>query len=178
MISCRNFHSFIISLIGTFTWLTPPGPYRATTCRERELTLDHILFTTQGHGEPPRMSDQLNSGATHTWKTMNTIHAPIHCNKANMKGWIWRPNDIRSPYGPKASWHVSYRWGKTPKKPRPETCPDRGPNPGPLRDTRMVPPVPQRWTIHNQWFYFNKLYGYTFNLKIQIIPQSPPLLQA
>ena len=25
-----------------FTWLTPPGSYRVTTCREREFTLDHI----------------------------------------------------------------------------------------------------------------------------------------
>ena len=35
------------------------------------LTLDHIdaFLTTQGHGEPPRMRDQLNAGATSetTW---------------------------------------------------------------------------------------------------------------
>ena len=37
-----------------------PGPYRATTGRERELTLDHIqtFLTTQGDGGPPRRSDQ------------------------------------------------------------------------------------------------------------------------
>ena len=40
--------------------------YKATTCRERELTLDHIhtFLATQGHGGSPRMSDQLNVGAT------------------------------------------------------------------------------------------------------------------
>ena len=34
--------------------------------RERELTLDHLhtFFTLQGHGEPSRMRDQLNAGAT------------------------------------------------------------------------------------------------------------------
>ena len=32
--------------------------------------------------------------------------------------WWW-PNDIRGPCGPKASWHLSYRWGKTPKKTSP-----------------------------------------------------------
>ena len=48
---------------------------------------------------------------------LHTIHALIHSNKANMKGWLWRPNDIRGPCGPKTSWHLSYRWGKTPKKP-------------------------------------------------------------
>ena len=44
----------------------PPGPYRAITCRERELTLDHIhtFVTTRGQGGPSRMSDQPNSGAT------------------------------------------------------------------------------------------------------------------
>ena len=28
---------FNLPLTGTFTWPTPPGPYRATTCRGREL---------------------------------------------------------------------------------------------------------------------------------------------
>ena len=30
-----------------------------------------------------------------------------------------------------------------------ETCPDRGSNPDPLRDRRMLPPSPQRWTFYN-----------------------------
>ena len=33
-----------------------PGPYKAMTCRERELTGDHIiLFDHKGHGGSPRM---------------------------------------------------------------------------------------------------------------------------
>ena len=98
-----------------------------------------------------RMSDQLNVGATsettQTWKTigLHTIHAPINSNKANMKGWLWRPNDIRGPCWPKTSWHLSYRWGKTPKKPhlfRP------GIEPGHIAwQACMLPPVPQRWTF-------------------------------
>ena len=74
----------------TFTWLTPPGPYRATTCRERELTQDHIhtFLTTQGHGGPPRMSDQFSAGATsettQTRKTIHTKHTFSHPNKANI----------------------------------------------------------------------------------------------
>ena len=58
----------------------PHGPYTATTCRERERVLDHIhtFLTTQGHGGPLRMSDQLNAGATfETTRTLKTIHA-IH----------------------------------------------------------------------------------------------------
>ena len=58
-----------------------------------------------------------------------------------MKGRLWRPNDIRGTCGPKASRHLSYRWGKPRKKLTQETCPDRGSNPGPL------PPDPQQWTF-------------------------------
>ena len=64
----------LTSPISTITWLKPPRPYRDTTRRERELTLDHIhtFLTTQGHGRPPRIRDQLNAGAisetTRTWK--------------------------------------------------------------------------------------------------------------
>ena len=47
------------------------------------------FLTTQGHGGPPRISDQPNAGATseitHTWKARYTIHAPIHSNKARWK---------------------------------------------------------------------------------------------
>ena len=44
---------------------TPPGPYRAMTCLEKELAVDHIhtFLTTQGHGGPLQMSDQLYAGA-------------------------------------------------------------------------------------------------------------------
>ena len=59
----------------------------------------YTFLTTQEHGGPPRMTYQLNVGATsettQTWKTIHTNHAPIHSNKADIKGWLWRPNDIR-----------------------------------------------------------------------------------
>ena len=44
--------------------------------------------------------------------------------------------------GRKASWHLSYRWGITPKKLTQETCPDRGSKPGPLRDRRACYHLP------------------------------------
>ena len=61
---------FKLPHIGAFTSLTPPRPYNATTCRERELTLDHIhsFLTTQGHGVSPQMRNKLNS-----WATSETI---------------------------------------------------------------------------------------------------------
>ena len=118
----------------------PPRPYRATTCRGRELNFgSHTYFlTTQGYGVPPQMRDQLNTGATsetaQTWKTIHTRHTFIYSNEANMKWWLWQPNDIQGPCGPKVSWHLSYRWGKIPKYLTHITCPDRGSNPGPLHD--------------------------------------------
>ena len=38
--------------------------------------------------------------------------------------------------GPRASRHLSYRWGKPRKNLTQKTCPDRGSNPGPLREWR------------------------------------------
>ena len=87
--------------------------------------MDHIhtFLTTQGHGGPPRMSDQPYAGATsetaQTWKTIHTKHTLSHSNKVNMEWWLRRPNEIRGPWGPKVSWHLSDRWGNTPKKTSP-----------------------------------------------------------
>ena len=63
-------------------------------------------------------------------------YTSINTNKANMEWWLRRPNDIQGPCGPKVSRHLSYRWGKTPRKPHPGNRPDRGSNSGPLRDKR------------------------------------------
>ena len=82
---------FNFLLTGIFTWLTAHGHYRAMICRERELAVDHMhtFLTTQGHGGPPQMSDQLNAGATsettRTLKTIHIIHSHIHSNKADMR---------------------------------------------------------------------------------------------
>ena len=52
-------------------------------------------------------------------------------------GWLWWPNDIRGPWEPKASSHLSYRWEKkTRENLIQETCSDRGSNPGPQLDKR------------------------------------------
>ena len=51
-------------------------------------------------------------------------------------------------WGPKTSWHLSCRWGKTPKKPHPRNLSRPGIEPGPATwQARMLPPAPQRWTI-------------------------------
>ena len=56
--------------------------------------MDHIhtFLTTQGYGEPPHISDQLNAGATsettRTLKTIHIVHSQIHSNKTNMRRMI------------------------------------------------------------------------------------------
>ena len=67
--------------------------YSFILCRERELTKDHIhtFLTTQGHGIPPWMKDQLNAGVTSDNKNImkddtHHSHTPVHSNKVNMIG--------------------------------------------------------------------------------------------
>ena len=104
--------------------------------------MDHIhtFLTTQGYGGPPRMSDQLNAGATsettQTWKTIHTKHT-----QSSQQG----------EYGmmiTTAKWYSGTLGGlkfsdicligedKPLKNLTQEICPDRGSNPGPLRDKR------------------------------------------
>ena len=77
----------------------------------------------------------------------DNTHTHSHPNKANMEWLLLRPNDIRGPWGPKISWHLSYRWGKNPKKPHPGNLSRLGIEPGPAAwQARMLPLAPQRWT--------------------------------
>ena len=50
----------------------------------------------------------------------------------NGEWWLqWWQNDIRRPWGPKASRHLSYRWRKTRKKPHSGNLSRPGNEPGP-----------------------------------------------
>ena len=65
----------------------------------------------------------------------------------NDNEWLWWPNDVRGPCGPKASWHSSYRWGKTPKKPHLGNLSRPRIEPRPAAwQACMLPLAPQRWT--------------------------------
>ena len=61
-----------LPLIGTFTWHTPPGPYRATTCRGKELNYgSHIYFFDHTHtwrASPEEGSAQCRG---HLWDNTN-----------------------------------------------------------------------------------------------------------
>ena len=49
--------------------------------------------------------------------------------------------------GPKASWHLSYRWGKTPKKPHPGNLSRPGIEPGPAAWQRARYHVPHELNV-------------------------------
>ena len=141
----------------------PPGPYRATTCRGRELNCGSQTYffdhKRKWRASPDEWSAQCRatSETAQTWKTIHTKHTPFHSNKANMEWWLRRPNDIRGPCGSKVSRHLSCWWGKTPKKPHPGNLSRPGIEPGPAAwQARMLPLAPQR------------LMGCTYNSKIDI----------
>ena len=63
-------------------------------------------------GPPPRQHE-------HARLYTPITHSLIHSNKVNIKGWLWRPNNIRGPYSPKVSWHFPYRREKKNEKSSP-----------------------------------------------------------
>ena len=132
---------FNLPLIGTFTWPAPPGPYRATTCRGRELNYgSHTYFfdyTRTWRASLDEWSAQCRGhlrGSTNMKD--NTHQALSHPNKANVEWWLRRPNDIRGTWGLKFPDISLTGEGKSRKNLPQETCPDRGTNPGPLCDRR------------------------------------------
>ena len=125
-----------------------PGTYTATTCRGRGLNYgSHTYFfdhTRTWRFSPDEGSAQCRGHLrenTNMKETIHTIQEPIHSSKTNMKGWLWRPNYIRGPCGPKSSWHLSYRWGKIPEKPHSANLSRSGIEPDPAAwQARMLTP--------------------------------------
>ena len=151
-------------------WPTPPGPYRATTCRGRELIYgSHIYFfdhTRTWKASPDEWSAQCRGhlrDSTNMKDNTHQAHTHSHPNKANMEWWLRCPNDGRGPWGPKVSWHLSDRWGKTQKK---ETSPRKPVPTGPAPwQARMLPLAPQRWTSNSRyledlWLWFHDFSWY------------------
>ena len=71
----------------TFTWLAPPGSYRAMICRKRELTLDHIhTFWPRMHmeGLPDEWSAQCRGHVRDNTNIKDDTHiySHIHSHKA------------------------------------------------------------------------------------------------
>ena len=95
---------------------------------EIKLWITHILFlTTQGHAGPPRMSDQLNAGATSedsTNMTHTTHPAHTHLYQQGEYGMIF--GDLGGLKFP----DICFTGEEKPRKNlTQETCLDRGSNP-------------------------------------------------
>ena len=135
----RSLPLFLTSpLIDAFTWLTPPGPYRATTCWERELTLDHIILFwphKDMEGFPgwgislilePHEQERRHTPFTHPCVLIRRIWKD-DCEGQTIFGYLV---GLKLP-------DISLTGEEKPRKNlTQETCPDRGSNPGPLRDKR------------------------------------------
>ena len=132
---CRVVISLLITwvlppLIGSFKWLTPPGPYRATTCRGRELNFgshtyffDHTrTWRTSSDEGSAQCWDHLRDSTNMKDDTHQTHTHLFHQGEYEMMiiAALW-----------KVSWHLSYRWGKTLKKPSPR-------KPVPTRDWTLA----------------------------------------
>ena len=133
------------------TFSPPRNPHgvsetRPTTCRERELTLVH---TKKWRAFPDERTSQCWGHLRNNTNMKDDTRHPLthYSNKANMKGWLWRLNDIWGPCGSKASWHLSYRTGKIPKKPHPGNLSPPGIEPEPTAwQARTLPRIPHRCT--------------------------------
>ena len=118
---------------------------------EIKLWITYILFwphkDMEGRASPDEWSAQCRGHLRDSTNMKDNTHTHSHPNKANMEWLLRRPNDTRGPCGLKVSRHLSYRWGKTPKKPHPGNLSRPGIEPGPAAwQALMLPLAPQRWT--------------------------------
>ena len=143
--------SFLVpefNLIGSFTWRTLPGLYRATTCRGREFNFrSHTYFfdhTMTWSASPDEGSAQCQgtSETAQSWKTIHTRHTLIHSNKVNMKMMVMV-----------AKWYSRTLWAwsfltfvsqeRKPRKNSPRNLSRSGIELEPAAwQARMLPPVP------------------------------------
>ena len=145
--------------------------FRATPCQGRELNYgSHTYFfdhTRTWRSSPDEWSAQCRGHlqTAQTWKTIHTKHTLSHPNKANMEWWLRRPNDIRGPWGGLKFPDICLTGEEKPRKNRTqEICPDRGSNPGPLRDKRACYHL-----LHSSWQNYYYYYYTTYNIiQIQI----------
>ena len=135
---------FNLPLIDSFTWLMPPGPYRATTCWGKELISgSHTYFldyTRTWRASPDEGSAQCRGHlrvSTNMKDDTHKAHTHTHSqsNKANMK-WL----TVRWYSGTFVCLKFSDITLTSEEKPRKhliqETSHDWGSNPGPLRERR------------------------------------------
>ena len=134
---------FNLPLIGTFTWPTPSGPYRATTCRGRGLNCGSQTYffdhTRTWRASPDEWSalcrghlrDSTNmKDNTHQAHTQSSEHGEYGMMITTAKWYSGTLGGLKFP-------DMCLTGEENPRKNlTQETCPDRRSNPGPLRDKR------------------------------------------
>ena len=138
-LSLISLSKFNLPLIGTFTWPTPPGPYRATTCRGEgiKLWITYILFWP--HMEGLLVSAQCRCHLRDNTKMKDNTHqAHTQTSQQGECGMMittakWFSGTVGGLKFP----DICLTGEEKPRKNlTQETCPDRGSNPGPLLDRR------------------------------------------
>ena len=143
---------FNLPLIGSFTWLTPPRPYRAKICRGRELNFgSHTLFWQHENmdGIPgwviSSMMGPLPGQHKHERRYTPGTHSFIPTKR------IWN-NDYGNQMiiGDLVGLKFSDICLTGEEKPHPGNLYQPGIEPGPTAwQVHMLLPVPQRWTNNN-----------------------------
>ena len=124
-------------------WLTPPGPYRATTCRGRELNYgSHTYFfdhTKTWRASPDEWSAQWRGhlrDSTHMKDNTRQAHTQS-CQQGEYGMMISTAKWYSGTLGAESFLTFVLQVRTNPEKNlTQETCPDRVSNPGPLRDKR------------------------------------------
>ena len=134
---------FNLPLIGTFTWTTPPGPYRATTYRERELNYGSHTYlfdhTRTWRASPGWVNSPMPGPPPRQHKHERQYTPSTH--SVNRTRRIWNDYyDGQMIFGDLRGLKFPDICLTSEEKPRKnltqEAYPDRGSNPGPLRDKR------------------------------------------
>ena len=144
-----------LPLIGAFTWPTPPGPYRATTCRGWELNYGSYTYffdhTRTWRASPDEWSAQCRGHLRDSTNMKDNTHqAHTHSSQQGECGMMMTT----------VKWYSGTLGGglkfpdicltgeeKPRKKPHPGNLSRPGIESGPAAwQARMLPLAPQRWT--------------------------------
>ena len=144
---------FNLPLIGTFTWPTPPGPYRAT-CRGRELNYgSHTYFfdhTKTWRASPVAGSAQCRNHLQDKTNMKDDTHRPTHPSILTKR--IWKDDyDSQMIFRDLVGLKLPDFCFTGEEKPRKKTSPRKlVPTGNQTRarwwQARMLQPAPQRWT--------------------------------
>ena len=146
---CRSISlsKFNLPLIGTFTWTTPPRPYRATTCRGRELNYGSQTYffdhTRTWRASLDEWSAQCQGHLQDSTNMKDSTHSVIPTRR------IWNGDyDDQMIFGDLGGLKFPDICLTGEENPHPGNLSRLGIEPGPAAwQVRMLPLAPQQWTL-------------------------------